>query len=553
MKAFENFVGREKELKDLKIIYKKSKKMNKAMLIGIDGIRKVGKTTFVQKFILDQSQKNKEVINFSFIGNLKLQKRQNISIMIKEIEKKIKTKLIEKDLEEKYKNKVGSYFSQYSYHWMDFFNYLEKNINFLKENIKGIEIYLFFDEISWFDKQKQFIAYFANFWNQYAYLESDLFIFMASSVSTWINEVAFYNNGPLFERFNMIIKLNPFNIKEIKDIILLQNPNISKVEIIFYYFIFGGIIKYYLNNAWINFNLSFEENMKLLSTENKKFLIKEYNELFVGILSEKKQYKEIVFALCSLKSGNQNEIKEKIKKEYGLIIENNNLYKQLKDLIDYDFVKITKSPNNFNENIYMINHLLSYFVYYWLNDDLQDQVKVKKHNIVNKKEKIYKINFLDNDFSTWKGMALEIFLLNNIDLLNEELELNNVDYYLNWKYFEQIKEDKTSKIKNQKVQKAQIDLLIEKTRDLKRIEDDQAYFTIVECKNYKEKEDISYSEIRSLKNKKIYVEDFYLKLLKKKINIDFVIFTVNPLSKSNLSSFEENFENIKNIALKEII
>lgn len=524
-----NFIGRKKYFDELNRIYLSNRKNNKSILIGVDGIRKVGKTTFVNEFIT-RNKEDDDLFLF-FIGNVHLRSIDNIKeciLLIKRtFEDKFKSNL---NLLNIYKNEIPSFSKIYenSYNWSNFFDYLNKHLSFYKKHFSKNYVFIFFDEISWYDKQGKFIAHFANYWNKSGVFEEKLAIFMASSVSIWAKENAFMNKGALFERFNKIIKIDPFTIKEIKEVIKLQNNKVSDLHIIFYYFIFGGIIKYYLGNYWLDFSLSFEENLKNLS--QKKELLNEYNNLFQGILSEKKCYKEIIKILCKSKALSSKEIYSKITNELKLFYSNQHITEQLNDLEEYSFI----SKNVYaGENYYKINHPLSYFIYYWFDE----------------KSKINWLSNLDQDFSTWKGNAFEIFLSSNQDFLIHDLfdlDLNNPDIFLNWLYIEYKKKNNGFK----KEIKSQIDLLIDKTNEMKRLNGEKD-FLLIECKNYKENTRLSFSDINEIEKKIFYLEEYVSKTYKidlNKINIKPIVFSVQPIR-----IIEDNNLNIENISLIDFI
>lgn len=519
-----DFVGRKKYFDDLNKIYLSNRKNKKSILIGVDGIRKVGKTTFVNEFVIRNKEDN-DLFLF-FIGNIHLKSVENIKECVSLLRRSFVDLLKSNfELQNLYKKDFDVFSKTYnnSYNWSNFFDYLNKHLSFYKKHYPNNYIFIFFDEISWYDKQGKFIAYFANYWNKYGVFEENLAIFMASSVSIWAKENAFMNKGALFERFNKIIKLEPFSIKEIKEVIRLQHSKINDLHIIYYYFIFGGIIKYYLGNYWLDFSLSFEDNLKKLS--QRKDLLDEYNNLFQGILSDKKCYKEIIKLLCKSKSLSSKDVYSKIVNELKLSYSNQHISEQLNDLEAYSFIKKDVYGG---ENYYTINHSLSYFIYYWFDE----------------KSKINWLSNLDQDFSTWKGNAFEIFLSSNQSFLidNLPLEHQHPDVFLNWLYVEYKKKGKGFK----KNVKAQIDLLIDKTDEMKRLSNEKD-FLLIECKNYKENARLTSQDVDEIEKKIYYLESYASKndnIDVNKIHIKPIVFSVQPIK-----IIEDNGLNIENISL----
>ena len=92
-------------------------------LIGIDGRRRVGKTTFVNEYIKEKIKKNDNVIYFSFIGNNTLSLRENVLQCFN----KTKSQLIQ--IIEKHNIENDNLFALLKakkiYAWVDFFLYFE--------------------------------------------------------------------------------------------------------------------------------------------------------------------------------------------------------------------------------------------------------------------------------------------------------------------------------------------------------------------------------------------------------------------------------------------
>lgn len=139
---------------------------NQSTLIGIDGKRRSGKTVFTNKYIRDKSreliERNQKVCFLSFIGNPSLSSRDNVINNLDVI------KSIYKQLEEEYIKYTGNY------NWRDFFAYLKEIIDDLHDKKPDYFVFIFFDEISWYDKKNMFIQQFANFWNTYGHVQHKL-------------------------------------------------------------------------------------------------------------------------------------------------------------------------------------------------------------------------------------------------------------------------------------------------------------------------------------------------------------------------------------------
>lgn len=476
------FFGREKEIEELNSLVKSYSKMKKGLLIGIDGIRRVGKTTLVHNYITNKQKDNE--IYFKFIGNSELSSEENLKEVLNKTKDTLKDFYIKNNINNKTLNisKIKT--------WSHYFDYLKENIELLRKN--NVKIFIFFDEISWYSKQNKFLPYFSNYWNQHGCFTQDLVVFMATSVSSW-SEKVFGNSDGLFNRFSRIIKLKPFSLEEIKQFLKLIKPTISEKEIVYYYMIFGGVIQYY---QWIDGN--FEQTLSKLVNNSEQLLL-EKNRLFKGIFSENKNHKEILNILCSSKSLTFSEILKKMKNEYKYNKTESYLYEQLKELEDHDFIISSKFGTNKYFSIYNSYCL---FVNYWIENN-----------------RIHLLQNLDQHFSTWKGQAFELLIMKNIDLVCKILNLKNIpNYQFNWRYCEDGK------------QLAQIDILLDITNEFKRL-DKTKYLVIVECKNYGGY--LKISTIKELNKKRQYLE-YSEELRKNKINIEGLLITLNPVSEEEL-------------------
>lgn len=463
-------------------------------LIGIDGRRRVGKTTFVNEYIKEKVKKNDNVIYFSFIGNNTLSLRENVLQCFN----KIKYQLIQ--IIEKHNIENDNLFdllkAKKIYAWVDFFLYFEMIYDVL--NKLGFYIYVFFDEISWYDKHNKFISFFANSWNSKFSLSENVTIFLASSVNTWMDKNIFENTTTLFGRLNLKIKLEPFSLVEIIEYFKIKTNSYnfsdkSKKEIMQYYLMFGGIIKYY---DWIDFSMSYEDNIERLSKIN--IFENEYNILFKGLFSKNNEeniliYKKIVSILCRKKKASFDEIYKEMKDK-----NKNTIYRILNELTASNLIKTT----NFNKNnTYMINDLFCFFYYTWMSgvEIIINDSKIKSEYEAETKDNkpltmivdVVQMKKQNNYYNTWSGFAFEIMMSinKNISLITD---IKNDKMILNWKRINKTEDKLKIKFKNKS---KQIDLLlISKLKNTNK-------FKIVELKNYKDNYSFTEEQVVNLYEK----------------------------------------------------
>lgn len=455
-------------------VFEKYFQQDKATLIGVDGRRRVGKTTdtnsFINKMMYRGTHKNiaRNMIYFNFIGNLNFSSKQNITFCIKQIQRVI-------DVHPLLQNRIQCNYKG-GYSWNDFFIYLQRIIAEIRSVDEKMFVFVFFDEISWYDKKNQFIHNFSNFWNTFGALQQYMMFFMASSCSTWITDKLFKDTKTLYARINERIKLVPFSIRQIYEYAKEKNTNISKEDVLKYYLMFGGIIKYY---DLVDFNKTFEENIDFL-VSRKEFIESEYSILFDGLFSTKQHHRIIVEQLCKSKTLTLQTLSEKLKVDESI------LYKNLQDLIHSGLIRVSKFDRT---NSYTIADSFCYFYYYWFK--LKNLKDIKK---------------FDASFSSWQGTAFEIAIFANNDILNVILGSDNNRFYLNWE------------------RNKQIDILVEKGTKSK-----SRYFTIIELKSYDKTIHFTELGLKNIESKCDNVIDNYQRK-NINVNVDVVILGTNNIT-----------------------
>lgn len=349
--------------------------------------------------------------------------------------------------------------------WLVFFYYYDYLIEEVKKsykskNQKEIIFFTFFDEINWFSKGKNkqkkeiiknnfqkekivlennqenyiklndFLSGFSNYWNSTGEFKNNHLIFFACSSNSWIRSKIFKDTKGLYKRI-IRQEIKPFKFEEIVEFFKKNNWFLNKKQVLKYYFIFGGYIKYYIENLNINFSKELENNLEEINNLYS-YIEEEYLSMFRGVFSEKKQYKEIVNLLNNSKTLSTKEIFEKInrvtknlkKKEFSYEY----IRKQIQELEEADFINYFQKNN---EKIYYINNPLAYFYYFWINEE---------YNVIGE-YKVYKNKFeIKDKFYNWQGTNFEIFVMNNLIKIFEVLKIKQdanifFNYSLTYKDF----------------------------------------------------------------------------------------------------------------------
>ena len=527
------FIGRKSEIYNLSQIMNQmnDNQSTSGSLIAIDGRRRCGKTTLIEHFIQKQmnSIENDHLtfVYFKFIGNLSLSYKENIVACINELEyqlqklpENIQLILMEKNIK----------FQKSNASWATFFQYLDLVLSTLKE-VKNIRFFIFFDEVSWYDKKNKFIKYFANMWNIYFVHYPNLMCFLASSLSTWMREKIINNTDMLYGRLTLKIELHPFTLEEIYQYAksLYPSSSLNIGAIIHYYMIFGGIIKYY---DMIDFSKSFEQNIEriIFDKDIRTNIISEYDLLFNGLMNNSGLYdnkrtsyhKEIMLVLSKIKSGNFNDIYQAILKKYknNANIHENYIYQDLNDLLNSRLISIQdKDGKELNllkkeskrNKIYTINDLFCFFNLYFQEKYLND---INKSSLLGIFEDSY-----------WRGTAFEILIICNKHILEKALNISQSSVASQFTLNLIIKDEKSGK------QKAQIDILIQ-TSDKSFI---GKSLHLIELKNYSMQTRLKANEIDAIYNKADYLLDMLYRQQKKdnvkNIQLDILLLSLYPLNK----------------------
>lgn len=366
------FIGRYKELNDLKQIINSDKKE----LVGIMGKRGVGKTTLINEFLYsieNNYQRNIEIIRLSGRNKQKMKNQiQNCTNVINDFFKQSK---------------------QFN-DWFSFFNNLLFNLKDFSKNHSDKTIVFFIDEFPWLNtKGSDFVEEFGVFWNSLYGINNCKFILTGSAVS-WMDKNIYQNKGGLYHKMTCKIHLNPFDLEETIEYLLSKNKTFNNSELLEYYLLTGGVVRYLEK---IDFRRSVEENAIIL------FNTQEFDELFDSCFNSYKNKHKKVISLF--------EKKQYLTIKYivdELNISETEAYRIIKDLKSSNFIaeiekQINEGNNVKNINVYILTDLYCFY-----------SLKISPH------KNIYSLR--DQKFSIFSGFAFEILAYNNIQIIKEEIK-----------------------------------------------------------------------------------------------------------------------------------
>jgi uncharacterized protein len=355
---------------------------NKSEFLILYGMRRIGKTYSINEYF-----KNKNLFNVT--GLYKNSSSKQISNFISSIN-----------------NYFNTTYNLNKVNWNTVFDYLYKNI--IKSNDK---IIIFLDEISWmYNKNSDFLSQLGLFWNTKGTRLSNLKLIICGSDINFILNKFIITQSEFNFRATYIIKLLPFNLKELKDYLDNNIKKYNYEQIIYLYQVFGGIVFYY---SLIDVKLTIEENINNLIFKKNGILNKEFYWLISSIISYPNNYIDILEILSKNPNGMLliNIIKE-LNKNHGSTILHRLIY-----LKECEYIIMTNPYYEKRKKIkYKINCEFIDFYLRW---------------IYNNKNKYISWDMIINssEFYTWRGLAFERLIYKHIDIFIDKLNIKPIHIY----------------------------------------------------------------------------------------------------------------------------
>ncbi len=401
------FVGREKELEDLKQLLNK----NVSSMAVVYGRRRVGKTQTIRHFI-----KENNLFNIEITGVHGASKNMQIKSFARNI-----SLLWDKDVD------IGDIKS-----WQDLFFLLEDFIETIKEKKKVI----FLDEFPWLDtKKSNFLQAFSHFWNNFCTKRDDILLIVCGSSATYMKDKFIKNKKTLHGRDSLRINMRQFDLATAKKMLHAKGCRYSHKSIVDAYFVFGGVAKY-LDGLDCTKTLS--ENVDLQCFDINGLLKTEYKELYSSLFNNAKWHYKIMDLLSSKWSGyTQKELILNIGASPCVIKD------ALEDLESAGFIySIGKFNQNVRDRIFRAGDSFSYFYTKWMRG-------------FNSFDEIY----TSQKYRIWSGFAFENICFTHSNKIKEALGISGVPTKTHYWHYRD---------KNQKG--AQIDMLLEHTNGSKNID-----------------------------------------------------------------------------------
>ena len=378
MKSDSLIVGRKKELKNLETITKSPK----SEFLVVYGRRRVGKTFLIREFF-------EYKFDFQISGLANADASQQLF--------NFHTSLARQS---------AMYFETQPENWLSAFQRLIDHLEALENGKKKV---VFFDEMPWFDtKDSDFVMGLEHFWNSWASNRKDILLIACGSAASWMMNVLINHSGGLHNRVTNKIKIDPFCLQEVEEMLGKKHCVLDRYQIVQLYMALGGI-PYYLDA--VKPDLSATQNIQALFFEKTSLLKNEFFNLYRSLFKKHEIYEKVVEVLSTKTYGLQRSDIIKLSK----ISSGGTLTKVLTDLEESGFINSYISLDGKNKNtVYRLSDYYTAFYFKFI------------------KESPYKgenawINLLDNpSHRAWEGFTFEQLCLDHIPQIKKALGIQGV-------------------------------------------------------------------------------------------------------------------------------
>ena len=148
--------------------------------------------------------------------------------------------------------------------WREAFMALGRYLDTRSEDEKLV---VFFDEVPWLaEPASDFMYAFEAFWDNWAERHDNLVFIACGSVTSWMVEKVFHNQGGLFQRCTCRLDMRPLRLYEVEELMVSWGISWPRQEIARGYMVLGGIPQYW---GFLDKSMSLSQNIdELFFTEN---------------------------------------------------------------------------------------------------------------------------------------------------------------------------------------------------------------------------------------------------------------------------------------------
>ena len=406
---------RKKEIKTLEKILSS----RKPEFLAIFGRRRVGKTFLIRSFF-----EEKRCLFFSTTGSKDGSYKDQIAHFTQRIGEVF----------------LGGIVPKMGNNWDETFKLLMDAINRTQKNDK---IVIFLDELPWMaTKKSKLLQTLDYYWNQYWSRDNRIKLIVCGSSASWIIDKIINNKGGLYNRVTETIYLQPFNLLETEEYLLLNKIKLNRKQITEIYMIIGGI-PFYLSK--IEPGLSATQIVENLAFGEEALLLREFDNLFSSLFDDGDSYIEIIKTIAKNREGIGQEA---LFKKLSKTAKGNTGIARLKALEDAGFI-LSFTPH-FHKKRGIYYRITDEYTLFYLNW-LAPLKQTKMHRALEKE--YWKTLTQTPKWFSWSGYAFETLCYRHMNQIRRTIGLLSTAIPNSWRYVP---------IKKYDEQGAQIDLLFDR-------------------------------------------------------------------------------------------
>ncbi len=160
---------------------------------------------------------------------------------------------------------------------------------------------VFFDEVPWLASRRSgFLAAFEHFWNGWAVKQRKLVIVICGSAVSWMLHKVVRQRGGLHNRVTRRIRLEPFSLGEVEELLRSRRVEIGRYQVIELYMALGGVPQYLVQ---VRPGESAAEAIDRLCFARDGFLRTELADLYAGLFEKAERHEAVVRALAARRRG----------------------------------------------------------------------------------------------------------------------------------------------------------------------------------------------------------------------------------------------------------
>jgi hypothetical protein len=252
-----------------------------------------------------------------------------------------------------------------------------------------------------------FLPAFENFWNDYCTTRRDLIIVICGSAASYMLKKIIRNRGGLHNRITKKIKLEPFQLNEVKAFFDYKGLHLPEIEILKIYMALGGIAEYLEHVQPGDSSVTALERICFQKGAHLEF---EFEEVFKSLFEDGSYHEQIIQSLS--KGPKKGMIRSQILKDQKLS-SGGQFSKSMNELIESGFVEKYKSYTaNRKTTMYRIIDEFCLF-------HLQFMEKFKGNS--------WKQLFSKKDYESWCGHAFEMICFKHIENIKAALRCDQIN------------------------------------------------------------------------------------------------------------------------------